>query len=301
MSKIAFNKYAGIKDVGDVLETLQPFLRQANNVDVNDEGKILSRREGFGPPIISGAYHSLWSNRAETIMFGVVGDSMAIADPENLTIPTRIVRTGLTPNMSMTFCEIDDQIYYSNGQVLGFIENGVDGTFPAITKSGGSRTPPGQILEYYNERLYSVLGGRVAPSAPLDYGRTNLRNDFLWFAGQTTMFKAVADGIYMSYGNTTIFLGGTRPADFIVRQVADYPALAGTAYKFDASLVSSNAPLQGDAVYWESTEGPCVGLAGGQMLNHALTKVVPLTGSSGASIIRKNRKGFMQALTVLQD
>lgn len=305
MGKIEFNKYAGIKDVGDVLSTRQPFLRQATNVDVDDEGKVLSRREGYGAPIIAGNYGSLWSNKAKTIMLGVNYDTgdLVMADPENLSAPTRIIRSGLTTaaGMRMDYCEVDGQIFYSDGQTLGFIEAGMDGAFPAITKTGGSRLPAGRILEHHGQRLYSVLGGRVAPSAPLDYGRASLRKDFLWFSGEITLFRSVPDGIYVSYGTTTIFLQGKRPAEFVIREVADYPALPGTAFKFDASLVSSNVPLQGTAAYWMSTQGPCIGFAGGQMLNLALTKVVPIEGITGASILRTNRKGFEQALTILQN
>jgi len=300
MSKIAFDKYAGIKDVCDVLETLQPFLRQATNVDINDDGKVVSRRDGSGAPLIAGSYHSPWSNRARTVMLAVVGADLVAADPLNLAVPTRVIRSGLTPGLAMTYAEVNDLIYYSNSQVIGFIEAGMDTAFPAITKTGGSRLPAGHILRYYRQRLYSVLGGRVAPSAALDYGRAVLRKDFLWFAGHITMFEAVDDGIYMSYGNTTVFLAGSKPNDFVVKPVADYPAISGTAEVFDASLVSGRVPLQGPAVYWMSTEGPCIGYAGGQMINLALTKVIPLAGHAGASIVRKNRKGFMQVLTVLQ-
>lgn len=298
---LKFEKFAGIKDTCDALSTKPPFLREADNVDIDDEGKRVTRRAGHGAALVSGNYHSLWSNRPQTLMLGVTGSSLRIINPADWS--TTIIRNDLTVNLPMDFVEINDQIYYSNGQVLGFIENRQDGTFPTITKFGGSRLPAGQILEQYEGRLYSVMGGRVGYSEFLDFGRSALRKDFLWFPGNVTLFRAVKDGIYCSFGNRTVFIAGRKPSEFSLIPVADYAAIPRTAFQFDASLVSSITPLQGDAVFWCSDQGPCIGFQGGQMLNLALTKKNPLPGVTGAAVLRKTDqtdKGFFQALTILQ-
>jgi hypothetical protein len=295
--QIRFDNFAGKKDFGDATSTTAPFLREVKNCDIDDQMKRVSRREGFSAVALAGAYHSLWSNRAETLAFGVLGNSLLQIHAGPTTTP---MRSDLRSGLEMDYVEINNQVYYSNGEVLGFIEGGRNGSFPAIAKFGGSRTYPGQIIEEYNGFLLTALGGRIAYSEHLDFGRSAPRNRFLWLPGFITMMRAVRDGVYVSYGDKTIFLMGEKPSDFSIKEVADYPAIPRTAFKFDASLVSSNMPLQGEAVYWDSTQGPCIGYMGGQMINLALTKVVPTTGVAGASILRKNRKGFMQALTVIQ-
>jgi hypothetical protein len=297
---LKITKFAGKKDFGDKTSTKPPYLREMENVDLDDEGQTISRRDGFGAELISSTgYHSLWHNAAQTLMLGVNGTSLELIDP---SVPsTTVIRTGLTSGLRMDYAEINEQIYYSNGQVLGFVDYQMDGTFPTVTKFGSSSMVPGQLLEFLDDRLYTALGDRLAHSESLDFGRAVARTEFHGFPGTITMLKSVADGMYLSYGNSTVFLVGTKPEEFVVKPVADYSAIPYTAFKFDASLVSSNVPLQGDAVFWQSTEGPCIGFQGGQMLNLALTKVVPQTGITGASVLRENRKGFMQAVSVIQE
>ncbi|RJP48707.1 MAG: hypothetical protein C4586_08285 [Anaerolineaceae bacterium] len=298
---IKFTKWAGIKDEGDVTSTKPPYLREGNNVDVDDEGKRVSRREGFGAPIIAGDYHSLWSNAARDLMLGVTGGTLVSIDPQNISMPTIIIRSGLTVGAQMSFDEINNQISYSNGYVLGIIEHNTGGTLPTVSKMASSTMPAGQIVDFYDDRLYTIQGGRVAYSEALDFGRAVPRSAFFWFPGQITMWKSVADGIYASWRNQTVFIRGKKPSEFAVEEVADYAAIPYTSLKFDASLVSSKVPLQGKAVFWMSQKGPCIGFAGGMMLNLALTKVVPQEGITGASVLRKNRKGFYQAISVIQE
>lgn len=298
---IKFTGWKGIKTLGDALETDVPYVREALNVDVDDAGKKLSRRQGFGAAFVAGDYHSLWPQRPTPsgLALGVSGTTLRIINPDG---STTIIRSDLTAGLAMDYVEINNQVFYSNGQVLGFVENRAAGVFPAVTKLGGSPMPAGQFLEFYEGRLHSVQGGRDTYSEPWDFGRTMFRKNLIQFPGQTTMFKAVKDGIYVSFGNQTIFLGGRKPSEFTVIPVADYAAIRGTAFKFDASLISSNTPLQGDAVFWWSERGPCVGYPGGQMINFGLTKYIPPEGvAAGAAIMRKTTKGFYQALTILQN
>src|SRR5574337_470715 len=295
-------KFLGIKDDCDELSTPPPHFRVADNVDIDDAGKKVSRRQGYGTALLAGNYHSIWNNRKQTLALGVTGTSLRILNLKEAPITTTIIRNDLNDGLAMDYAEAKNQIWYSNGQVLGFIENRADGILPAITKTGGVRMLPGEIIEYFEDHMYTVTGGRVCYSEALDFGRTALRKNFLWFPGPVTMFRSVKDGIYCSFGNQTVFIAGSKPSDFNIIPVADYPAIPRTARKFDASLVSSNTPLQGDAVYWYSDRGPCIGFQGGQMLNLALTKYKAPTGVSGAAAIRKTAKGegFYQALTIIQ-
>jgi len=295
---VKFRGSKGIKNVGDELDTSAPYLREAGNVDIDDAG-LLSMRDGTGPVKIAGDSKSLWNTADRSLALAVIGGNLVAANLKAGTTTT--IRTGVGTS-TMGYVEVNNQVYYSNAQVYGFIENMADGTFPALSKIGGSRMTPGSIIEHHAGRNFTCVGGLIRYTAYLDYGRTNLRKDFREYPGEVTMFAAVSDGVFLSYGNTTVFLiGSGHPNDFVVKEVADYGVIPGTVKKFDASLVSSNTPLQGTAVYWESTKGPCIGFQGGLMINQALTKYEPPhTGNTGATIIRQNRKGFMQALTLIE-
>lgn len=295
---IKFKTFAGIKDAVDELSTKPPYLREALNVDIDDAGKILSRRDGFGAALFSGDYHSLWSNRKNTIMLAVsnTGDLVQVRPGASLSV----LRSGLGAYMPVDFEEINGEIYYSSAVKLGCL---ADPNFPPtnIDTEGRTPMPPGRFIQYYRGKLYSVSGGSIRYSEGYDLGRTIRYKNFLAVPGEVTMFKAVEDGIYCSYGNETVFIRGNSPEEFMLSQVADYAVIPGTAFKFDASLVSSNIPLQGDAVFWYSDQGACIGFAGGKMLNLSLTKHNALKGLSGTAIARKNNKGFYQALTILNN
>jgi hypothetical protein len=293
---IKYQGFKGIKNVGDETATLPPFLREAQNVDI-DDALLLSRRDGHAS-FIAGNYHSMWSTADKSLTLAVTGSNLVIVNPG---ATTAVIRTDLMAGLTMDYTEVNGQAWYSNGRDFGFVENRASGVLPTITKIGGSRMPAGDIIEYYEGLLYTVSGGRVRYSEYMDFGRTVLRKNKLNFPGLVTLFRAVNDGIYCAFGNETIFLSGRRPSEFIVKPVADYGAVPRTAEKFDASLVSTSTPLQGPALYWMSDAGPCIGYSGGMMINQALTKYEAPEGNAGASVIHKNRKGFWQALTILEN
>jgi hypothetical protein len=293
---IKFTGFKGIRNVGDETATPPPFLREAQNVDI-DDNLLLSRRDGKAA-FIAGAYHSLWSNPSRSLTLAVTGNSLVIVNPGGTTTT---VRSDLTADRPMDYVEVNGQVWYSNGQVLGYVENRADGVIPAVTKIGGSRLPAGDIVEHYEGVLYTVSGGRVRYSEYLDFGRTVLRRNELNFPGRVTLFRAVKDGIYCAFGGETVFLSGRHPREFVVHPVSDYGAVPRTAQAFDASLVSTNTPLQGPALYWMSDRGPCIGYQGGQMINLALTRYNAPAGNAGSTVIRENRKGFWQALTILEN
>lgn len=117
-------------------------LEVALNVDIDDELAIL-RRKGFSCPILSGPLHSLWSNG--TACFVVSGSDLLQVLPD---VSTTIVRTGLTPDLPMSYAALGARVYYSNGLETGVIDDGSSRSWglpvpptPAATATGGSLRP----------------------------------------------------------------------------------------------------------------------------------------------------------------
>ena len=110
--------FAGIKNTVDAERLETGDLVTANNVDLDDTGK-LSRRNGYAQNV-AGAVHSLWAD-GDLCLF-VYGASLKrlATDYSSTTL-----RTGLTPNARMTYWNEHGKTYYSNGIETGIIENGV--------------------------------------------------------------------------------------------------------------------------------------------------------------------------------
>lgn len=285
----------GINNIGDPLSLGPDYLVSATNVDIGDT-KLKHRREGYGAALLAGNYHSAKTFFGNTLCLAVTGTSLRIVNPD---WSSHIIRNDLTPGLRMSYVEVNDEIHYTNSQVIGFVKNRADGAFPAITKIGGSRMPAGHLIEYHNGVLLVARGGDIFHSMPHDLGRTELRRNFFSFPGRMTLMRSVFGGLFVAYGKTS-FLAGLTPKEFTVRDLTEYDAIPHTDTEFDAADLGGDQPMTGKGIFWESTKGPCIGLPGGIFFNLALNKYTPPAGASGASIQRVNRKGFNQFLTILQ-
>lgn len=293
---VVFGKFTGIRNAIERSRLRPSDLWQATDVDIDDTG-ILSRRAGFGAAVIAQGLHSCQSFQSNTLTLGVCGTDLVIVNPDR---SLEVVRAGLTAGLRMSYAEVNDEVHYTNGQVIGFVKNRADGTFPSISKLYGSRMPAGHMIAHYNGRLYVARGGYVAISEAYDFGRTSPRKDWLWFPGYVTLMAPVVDGMYVAYGKTA-FLAGAGPKAFVHRPIADYDAVPHTAISLNAELIAGEQPMTGSVVWWQSVQGQCLGMAGGQMINLALSREYDApTGIEGATCVRTNRKGTVQVLTILR-
>src|SRR3546814_12101496 len=115
--------------------TTPAYLRDALNVDIDRNGKA-SRRQGY-KLLFSGAAHSLFG--AAELPFGlVVFDGKLCWFDESEAPPEPLL--PVDPNARMSYVYSNGRIYWSNGQVRGFV---------LADKSiypGGIDTPPIQPL-----------------------------------------------------------------------------------------------------------------------------------------------------------
>lgn len=293
---VVFAGFTGIRNAVERTKLRPTDLWAATDIDIDDTG-VLSPREGFGDAVIAQGLHSCRSFFGNSLSLGVRGSDLVIINPD---WSLDVVRSGLTPGLRMSYVEVNDEVHYTNNEVIGFVKNRSDGVFPAITKKYGSRMPAGHMIEYHNGRLYVARGGYIAVSEAYDLGRTSLRKNWLWFPGYVTLMASVSDGMYVAYGKTA-FLSGADPKTMVHRHIADYDAIPHTATSMNAELIAGDQPLSGKAVWWQSTQGQCLGLAGGQVVNVALGQQYDApVGDDGVTLLRTNRKGTTQVLTVLR-
>lgn len=137
-----FSEFDGLRNTVDPEEMSPADLVAAVNVDITDSKRI-RRRSGFGPAVVAGSCHSLWSNGSSA--FVVAGTDLLEVLPD---FTTRTLRTGLTPLARMAFEQLGHRVFFSNGFESGVIEDGAarDWGFaapplPAVAVVAGSLQP----------------------------------------------------------------------------------------------------------------------------------------------------------------
>lgn len=117
------------------------YLRNAVNVDLTTSGTI-QRREGTERVVDGTDCHSLWASDTDT--FYVDGDTL-------YRYPRTVVRTGLTPGRKVSYVNVGEVVYWSNGAVIERIIGGVSepvgvpvpNPAPSITATTGGALPVG--------------------------------------------------------------------------------------------------------------------------------------------------------------
>jgi hypothetical protein len=117
--------------------------------------------------------------------------------------------------------------------------------------------PVGQLIEYYNGRMYVASGNILYYSEPLRYGYYHTAHGFLMFEDRITLLRAADNGLFIS-ADQTYFMEGTPEKDKLSRTVVlPYRAIEG------ASCVVPNTK----DVMWLSERGMVVGGADGKVTN----------------------------------
>jgi hypothetical protein len=165
--------------------------------------------------------------------------------------------------------------------------------------------PAGQIVRWFNSRLYVAAGATLCWSESLRYGLTHpVDNRLPIVGGDIDLLEPVgsgteAPGLYVASGHRTYWLGGTNPAQFTQRIAYPYGAVAGTGIVVLGNVFGLDSPAP--VAYWMATNGVAVlGLPGGQVLPLRDQQVVGPQAKAGASLFRE-RGGLRQVVTALRD
>lgn len=274
----------GVDNINPVRSLSPDTLSEGINIDIDNVG-FVANHPGL-TTISADATHSLWANRKRDISLFVQGTTLK----RNITTPATL-RTGLTSGLPMSYEEINDIIYFSNRVILertdGFavVSLATDFTNQIAREDRPFKVPmkAGSIIAYYNKRLYTVRGGSIYFSDPLNFASMDERFCMLRVPGNINMFKPVNDGIFLSFGGKTYFMQGTDPATtkFRLIEKLEYAAL-GQAVEIRKDL--SGLDMAGDKVIaWLSEKGICYGTDGGIIVNRSSKKFQITANQRGAT------------------
>lgn len=288
--------FRGINNVDDPARVLpsgaSSFLVEGENIDIDN--KLMPHlRYGFGDASLSGAgMHSLWSN--QDICLFVQNADLKRLNPDYSASTLR----SAVGAARMAYVDAAGVVYFTNGTVIGYIEDFAALDFPDPAETYKVRMKPGHLIEHYNVRLYVARDNEVWFSDAAALRRTDERRNFEVLPLYVTMLRAVEDGIYVSTLKAIYFMAGGDPAETVLRKVADYGAILGTDILIDAENVGAG-DAAGKAIIYTSPQGVCLAMAGGQFKN--LTKEYyqvsdPMT--RGSAMIRA-KDGYWQYLASL--
>lgn len=172
-------------------------LAAADNVDLDRSGRA-SRRSGYAS-VRAGAAHSLWASGALGLF--VAGTQL---NRLNADYTASLLRSGLTAGMRMSYVEVSDRVYFSNGVETGIIENGVARSWglivppkPAVTATVGNM-PAGT---YQYSTTYFRADGQESGASPVGVITVPEGTGLVFSVPASTDPGVVSKGVYISTSN----------------------------------------------------------------------------------------------------
>lgn len=237
-----------------------PFLTEAVDVEISDQGKI-HRRQGQALKA-SGNYHSSFDYLDLSLI--VSGDSLYRLHP-NYSVT--LIKSGLTGTY-YDYVGVNEEVYYVNGNEIGIVDrNGEWKSWsftqyvgPVTTKTFG-QPPIGHLVTYHNSRMYVAADNAVFYSEPFFYAAFDYARGYIPFASRIRLLKAIPDGLFVGTEQEIYFLKGTIPQEFAIERMADYPALINRSSHsmIDGSDLLGGAAYTGPCVVIPTTKGICIG------------------------------------------
>ena len=276
---IQFGPFSGIDNVNDDRSLTPDKLRKARGVMIDNSGFL------FNQPSVTlvdaGAKRDMHISPDGNICLLMEGTTLYRFNADEALTP---IRTGLAgAHMSYEYLIIGGRnlIAYSDGSVIELTDGTITISFQEAFNADMSidnkpfkkALTPGNIVKFYRNRLYTVLGGRVRYSDPLHFTSydTRIRPDY--YPGLITMFMPVTDGIWMSFAGKIYFLAMSDPlegATPVPTEKANYPALGQAVYMRKGEKGSEG--MGEKPIRFMTSEGICVAGDSGAFQNQSIER-----------------------------
>jgi hypothetical protein len=224
------NKVSSVRHKFDAETGITEF-ESSENGDIDDTGRWSTRKGKI--EIDSGNYLSVFCDKGDC--FAVkdrTSDSALYNVNTDYTLGSGI-RSGLTKGAQCSFCQVGAKTYYMNGFQSGVIEDQLSSAWPVHTHVGTTTTrefysaPIGTHIAYYNGHMLIVQGKVIWISEPYAVGKYNLSKMFWQFPSNIMMCKPVANGVFVSDSEKTVFIEWTGKfidAKYDKNKALNYPA-----------------------------------------------------------------------------
>lgn len=130
---------------------------------------------------------------------------------------------------------------------------------------GLTTMPGGHKVAYWQGRLLVLRGRSLLWSEALDYGSHSPARNFVRFRTKPTWMAPLADGIFVGLRDEVVYLAGTDPADFKMRNVAGLSS-PGSGVVVPNTHFNEDDSGQRDLALWFGEVGFVVGRADGSVI-----------------------------------
>ena len=269
------------------------FARRIVNMDVANGG-TLKERSGTQLGLAMAECHSLWSPSQGTSGYFASGSDLYLFDGATASV----VVTGLAPGLTVSYADLGDNVYWSNGAQSGVLIGGMSnqpwgtgGTGPlGQTYMTGIR---GGIVRYYRGRLYAVDGRTIWATEPQDYQHVDLARGFLQLESEILLFEPVSSGIYVGTPNDGVrFFAGPDFKLFTLQNADSLVPVRGSGLSVDGALFES----PGQGAIWLTNRGWVFGSGDGQT-RRLTDKQLALPDYSSATSILREANGMRQIMS----
>lgn len=268
--------FKGINNVDDTISFGAGFLSEANNVDIDNQS-LISRRSGYTLKL-AGNFQSIFGG--SNILLAVKDGNLVEVDDDFSSYNILHSNVGTLP---MSYVEVNNKIYYTNGIVIGYVQNGESYQLKEPAETGRSKLPAGHIIEYYHGRLYTAKGNVIYYSDAMNLEQIQTRKNFIQLNSRIAMLKAVRDGLYTADGSIK-FLSGMIPNEFSVNILSNYNVIENTAVRMDGSYLNLGNPIDGKVIYMATERGFAIGMNGGQFINLTSKYYSDINGARGSGV-----------------
>jgi hypothetical protein len=155
----------------------------------------------------------------------------------------------------------------------------------------------GEILEYYEGRLYAVQANNAFFSIAYSPMEMDEEKNHIVLRGPINMFHAVSDGIWSSERDGIGFHQGHDLFNFVYRKMLPEPAIKGSAVSIDG--IDLRDDTSGKCVVFSTETGIYMGFAGGVLKNVTNGKYGVLDIEQGQAII-SSQNGYCQYIFMAQ-
>jgi len=267
-------------------------LAEAVNCDIDDTGRI-SRRYGQ-VHISADAFDDAFCDKGDCFVVKNRTSDSAIYQLSADLVTLTGVRSGLSKGARVSFVQVGDQTYYTNGYQNGVIEGGSSSPWPTLL-AGATTTrefyqaPTGTKLAWFDGHMLIVKDNVVWITERYEYGKVRMAKSFWQMGTNITMIKSVAGGIWISDQGETGFVSGEgHIADLGYLKKSSFPAHEWSENIELVDLSKSLLEIPGLSAVWSSDEGLCIGTETGQLIVSTKDKLVYPAGGSGATVVDGN-------------
>ncbi len=159
--------------------------------------------------------------------------------------------------------------------------------------------PPFNAIEEHEGRMLYGVGSDIIASEPFAPEHVMEGESHLPFNSTVSMIASGPDdGVFVGTEHTTYFLAGTTLESLDKETATNYGALPGSVTYIDAALLGDGSE-SGILPVWMSTQGLCVGMSEGSVVNLTQRFVDIPKGVRGASMFRQE-DGQNHIISVIQ-